>query len=94
MHNQPWMGSSNPWDNICILLKKGLTWQVVPATACTTSNDNKLSVNWGSIYRVALTGRINVIFRPVFKIKFPLHSCISLNFKSTLGVDGSAIKHG
>lgn len=67
MHNQPRMGSSNPWDNICIPLKKGLTWQVVPATACTTSNDNKLSVNWGSNYRVALTGRINVLFRPVFK---------------------------
>lgn len=73
MHNHPWMGSSNPWDNICIPLKKGLTWQVVPATACTASNDNNSSVNWGSNYRVALTGRINIIFRPFFKKKKNSH---------------------
>lgn len=68
MHNEPSTGSSNPRENICISIqKKGLTWQVVSAAACTTSNQNKLLVNWGNDSRVKLTGWINTLFWTVFE---------------------------
>lgn len=70
MHNEPSTGRSNPRDNICISIKKkkkGLTWQVVSVAACTTSNQNKLLVNWGNDSRLKLTGWINMLFWMIFE---------------------------